>query len=272
MRPPKSGVCFAFMRGECNRGDACRFNHTAGEEVYPMPQQSAPYGGTPTGFCFAFQRGECFRGDACKYSHSMPPIGGGQVGDYMNPYGGGYHQPSRRPCFAFQRGECTHGDACRFAHITADGRLIQNGFPVLHRPSRKPCFAFLNTGACERGDACRFSHDGNTMMNPPQFNPMGGMGAPGGVCFAFQRGQCQRGEACRYAHIAPGMAPLGMPLGMPVGPNMVYDPNVPQPQQVPPQQAPPQVQLMEQQEQPQQQPPQQQVSQPGADAQVNYNY
>jgi hypothetical protein len=214
----KPNVCYAFLRGECNRGNACRFSHPMDEtQGYAMPYQMPPAQYRPNpGFCFAFQRGECYRGDACKYSH----VGG----DFMS-YGNGYQQPSRKPCFAFQQGECVHGESCRFAHITADGRMMP-GFPQ-QRPSRKPCFAFLNTGACERGEACRFSHDDGSMMPPMSMGaPMGGMMGGGygmpppnsmsshnpPVCFAFQRGQCSRGESCRFAHIGAPM--VGMVGGV----------------------------------------------------------
>jgi RNA-binding motif X-linked protein 2 len=63
-RPERSNECFAFKKGECTRGDGCRFSH-AGEG------SSAP-AGTPmakTGTCFAFQKGNCFRGDSCRFNH-----------------------------------------------------------------------------------------------------------------------------------------------------------------------------------------------------------
>ena len=54
-------VCYAFQKGECTRGDACRFSHDPNAEA---PQRSsAP--------CYAFQRGECDRGDACRFSHEQ---------------------------------------------------------------------------------------------------------------------------------------------------------------------------------------------------------
>ena len=60
--PQKSSApCYAFQRGECTRGDACRFSHDPNAEA--PPRSSAP--------CYAFQRGECDRGDACRFSHEQ---------------------------------------------------------------------------------------------------------------------------------------------------------------------------------------------------------
>ena len=57
-----SGTCYAFQRGECDRGDACRFSHEAVGDA-PASFSSGP---KP---CFQFQKGNCDRGDTCKYSH-----------------------------------------------------------------------------------------------------------------------------------------------------------------------------------------------------------
>ena len=51
--------CYAFQRGECTRGDACRFSHD--------PNATAP---KASGVCYAFQKGECTRGDACRFQHT----------------------------------------------------------------------------------------------------------------------------------------------------------------------------------------------------------
>jgi cleavage and polyadenylation specificity factor subunit 4 len=86
-------VCYAFQKGECTRGDGCRFSHD--------PNAAAPVkSGAP---CYAFQKGECSRGDGCRFSHDAGAAAGGG------------HKASGT-CYAHQKGECTRGDACRFAH------------------------------------------------------------------------------------------------------------------------------------------------------------
>jgi hypothetical protein len=53
------GVCYSFQRGECNRGDDCRYLHETQETQ----------GRRKTSVCYSFQRGECNRGDDCRYLH-----------------------------------------------------------------------------------------------------------------------------------------------------------------------------------------------------------
>ena len=130
--PSAGPVCYAFQKGECTRGDSCRFSHTM-RDGYGGGGGGGG-GGAPV--CYAFQRGECTRGDACRFSHTE---GGG---------GGGFARSSA-PCYAFQKGECTRGDSCRFSHD-----------PNAEAPQRssQPCYAFQK-GECTRGDSCRFAHD-----------------------------------------------------------------------------------------------------------------
>jgi hypothetical protein len=95
--PSAGPVCYAFQKGECTRGDACRFSHTEGGGG------GGGFGGGGGGapVCYAFQKGECTRGDACRFSHDP---------NAEAP------QRSSQPCYAFQKGECTRGDSCRFSH------------------------------------------------------------------------------------------------------------------------------------------------------------
>ena len=117
------GACFAFQKGECDRGDNCRYAHGASDSHSAAAGTSALSQPSPgraklPGACFAFQKGECDRGDSCRYAHGAIEGGAG---------GGAPSQPSpgraKLPgvCFAFQKGECDRGDSCRYAHDGGGG-------------------------------------------------------------------------------------------------------------------------------------------------------
>jgi len=57
-------LCFAFQKGECDRGASCRFSHGDASGA-------GGFGGVKKGPCFQFQRGECTRGDSCRFSHEI---------------------------------------------------------------------------------------------------------------------------------------------------------------------------------------------------------
>ncbi|KAG7633557.1 Zinc finger CCCH-type [Arabidopsis suecica] len=71
------GVCRAFQRGECTRGDSCKFSHDEkraantgwGHEEDRSSKWDHDKNREGRGVCRAFQRGECTRGDSCKFSH-----------------------------------------------------------------------------------------------------------------------------------------------------------------------------------------------------------
>ena len=71
---PKRGVCYAFERGECTRGDSCKFSHEGGGASSARPS----YSGEKRGICFDFTKGRCTRGDSCKFQHVAD---GGEAGD-----------------------------------------------------------------------------------------------------------------------------------------------------------------------------------------------
>lgn len=76
------GACYAFQRGECDRGDSCRFSHeeSTGNGDANRNSRGSDFGwGSSRGsdggaysrtkVCFAFQRGECDRGESCRFAH-----------------------------------------------------------------------------------------------------------------------------------------------------------------------------------------------------------
>lgn len=62
------GICYNFQRGECDRGNSCRYLHDKQGERSGGTER---YGGgrSRRGVCYSFQRGECNRGDSCRYAH-----------------------------------------------------------------------------------------------------------------------------------------------------------------------------------------------------------
>ena len=177
-------VCYAYQKGECNRGEDCKFLHEINNNVEIPARKS---GGR--GVCFSFQKGECEYGESCRFSHNTEGGNGGFSN--FNSGGSGYRSNrSAGPCFAFQRGECERGDTCKFSH--GEGSAAGTGFSA-PRKSAGVCYAF-QSGECDRGDNCRFSHEVGDV--PSSY---GGPSARG-PCYAYARGQCDRGTACRFNH------------------------------------------------------------------------
>ena len=56
--------CYAYAKGECFRGDRCKYWH---DPSIPAPDRSKQIG--EGGPCWAFAQGRCFRGDSCRFSH-----------------------------------------------------------------------------------------------------------------------------------------------------------------------------------------------------------
>jgi len=62
-------TCFAFQRGKCEIGDACRFEHS---KYGPGKGKGKGKGsGGDNNICFAHQRGACESGDACRFEHEI---------------------------------------------------------------------------------------------------------------------------------------------------------------------------------------------------------
>ena len=204
-----SGVCYAFQRGECERGSSCRYSHDLSGGGSDTRGGNRPMNNPQV--CFNFQRGHCDRGESCRFSHSTEYADGGVSNDAFANFGsnrggrnyGGSGNPGM--CHAFQRGECNRGDSCRYSHDTGAGSY-GGGFRN-NRPSSGICYAFQR-GECDRGDACRFSHDTGSADPYNSYQPRYNKPSGSGICYAFQRGECQRGDTCRYSHdYGDGSAP-----------------------------------------------------------------
>ncbi|KAJ1283231.1 hypothetical protein BS78_03G112600 [Paspalum vaginatum] len=74
------GVCYAFQKGECNRGASCRYSHDeqrnantgwGSKEDSGARWEHDKHSDVPKsrGMCYAFQKGECNHGASCKFLH-----------------------------------------------------------------------------------------------------------------------------------------------------------------------------------------------------------
>ncbi|CAK4619713.1 hypothetical protein LEN26_010604 [Aphanomyces euteiches] len=105
---PKTGVCWAFQKGLCDKGDACKYPHEVKDGEY--------------GSCFEFvQSGKCKRGDQCKFSHGGTTNANGSTTEKPKSTASNEEPaapPADKPrvCFAFQKGKCHRGKACLFVH------------------------------------------------------------------------------------------------------------------------------------------------------------
>lgn len=74
----KRGICFDYLRGDCNRGAMCRFSHDVSSfaQDYKIEDDIslAKVKRWGQGICFDFVRGACNRGDACPWSHNLLEI------------------------------------------------------------------------------------------------------------------------------------------------------------------------------------------------------
>jgi hypothetical protein len=96
-RPPiygrSPGPCYAFQKGECSRGDSCRFSHVSdpsagrGASSATATATAAPM----TQACTFFQDGRCSQGDNCRFRHDrgVQPRLPGTLGANFRGAGGG---------------------------------------------------------------------------------------------------------------------------------------------------------------------------------------
>ena len=125
------GVCYQYQKGECTRGDSCRFSHDGKGEAGNYSAAPRRGGGN---VCYAFQKGkpswcaliknravikyhhivgECDRGDSCRFSH--------EGGDSSGYNAGGYSSTRRSaPC-----------TTSHFTKSTERSRMLTNDAPPL---------------------------------------------------------------------------------------------------------------------------------------------
>lgn len=58
----KRGVCYSWRRGECYRGEMCRFDH-------PPQEKDRQLFNTSKAVCYQWQEGTCNKGESCQFAH-----------------------------------------------------------------------------------------------------------------------------------------------------------------------------------------------------------
>ena len=93
-------TCWAYMRGECTKGELCLYSHENGAGSY--------------GTCFEFKQGNCTRGSDCRFSHpGEEPSDNAETRKEKKKM---ERENGPRVCYAYQNGKCHRGKACRFLH------------------------------------------------------------------------------------------------------------------------------------------------------------
>ena len=101
-----AGMCYAFQRGECDRGSSCRFSHGDAFSAFGRGGAGRRSGTKSSEICYAFQNGTCDRGDLCRFTHEI-----GDIPEGRNEV---------KTCYAFAQGQCEYGAACKFSHVVSD--------------------------------------------------------------------------------------------------------------------------------------------------------
>ena len=100
-------ACRDFERGDCFRGDKCKFYH--------------PDGRRKVAICKDFQNKGCER-TKCKFLHlSREEETRYNMTGELPEHGGAVQHcgsmPPKKPCKDFMNGRCVRGEYCRFAHV-----------------------------------------------------------------------------------------------------------------------------------------------------------
>jgi hypothetical protein len=189
----KKGMCHLFQRGQCARGDSCKFAHV--EVVTPtntmttsttsirssMDKCSHSTNDSDAPVCMSFQRGKCKRGETCKFRHighddevtSVDVVVAPKV---MNDV------PDDAPvCMSFQRGKCKRGQMCKFRHLISGNSPAQTKVEI--PATRVP----LEAPVGDRSVIAETDFESNIP-----------------ICQSFQKGKCKRGRNCKFRHTGSG--------------------------------------------------------------------
>lgn len=116
-------MCADFKRGNCHRGERCKFSHGDGTGREPFGIE----------MCADFKRGACFR-DHCKFSHGESVLSAPQIVRPIAPRLGGL---GVEMCADFKRGACFR-ERCRFSHGEGEMQLSLSSLSSLNATNLAP--------------------------------------------------------------------------------------------------------------------------------------
>ena len=181
-----AGKCYAYQKGNCDRGANCRYSHDDSGG-------GGGGGGGSKGPCYAYQKGNCDRGANCRFSHDGSGGGGGG--------GGG----SKGPCYAYQKGNCDRGANCRFSHDDDGGGGGAGGGGGSGSGDGGSGNYSTNDGSHEvlqeAGYTDREIEFMHTLTSKSESNQEHGPRKSERLCSQFlQERDCRYGDECRYSH------------------------------------------------------------------------
>ncbi|RUS22307.1 cleavage and polyadenylation specific factor 4, 30kDa [Endogone sp. FLAS-F59071] len=129
-------ICKFFLKGTCNKGNACQFRHNTGRDKAVV--------------CKHWLRGLCKKGDQCEFLHE-------------------FNLKKMPECrFYSMCGECSNGDDCMYLHIDPESKMKEcpwyaRGFCKLgplcrHKHVRMMICQDYLTGFCPLGPNCTNGH------------------------------------------------------------------------------------------------------------------
>lgn len=177
---PKEQICFDFTKGQCRRGEGCKFSHDVAHIIRVNSQEK--------GICFDFLRGTCARGVMCRFSHDLNNL---EAQDQLGVANAGRAMRSTNVsiCYDFIKNKCTKGEACRYSH---EYSAILNKMTGSHRDS--------GSFTPPRGSMPHPEVIGATSRTPDRHQYMS---SGGQTCVDYMRGGCPRGPFCEMSHSKP---------------------------------------------------------------------